>query len=51
MTTVTIVTIRSLTLTAIPLGDDDETPDHAPSLVDYDRPGIYFYRDRFWMIY
>ena len=50
MTTVT-VTIRGNTFTAVPLGEDDETPDHAPSLVDYDRPGIYFYRDRFWMIY
>ena len=50
MTTVT-VTIRGNILTAIPLGEDDETPDHAPSLVDYDRPGIYFYRDRFWMVY
>ena len=45
------VTIRGNILTAVPLGDDDETPDHAPNLIDYDRPGIYFYRSRFWMIY
>ena len=50
MTMIT-VTVRSLTLTVIALGDDDETPNHAPGLVDYDQPGVYFYRDRFWMVY